>query len=223
MIDKIEIDVHSSEFPHYLKDVELFKHPIEFKEGLNLVIGRNQSGKTSLLRFLANKYPCVKIHGSFSTIEKNQHGGIKFNFFDRNKGFAEVTSHGEFMMHTINSFQGDLDGDVTIWDEPDRGVDLSYLQIVKMFVLRYVKHNKQVILSTNSLYTYFMLKDYASNIIELDSEAKKEFEEKGKEIAKSVFQKEILSIHNRIQDLTRIIGELEIIIGEFSKINNRIE
>jgi len=132
----------------------------DFIDGINVVVGENGSGKSSLLGLLTNN--------SFKEIVKfNYVPNTTFRFFDtekenprlkdlesmgKNYGFglaSHFASHGEAMLPILQAAK-DFKDILLIVDEPEAGLSLSNQKKIFNVFESTIKKNCQVIVTTHS-------------------------------------------------------------------------
>ena len=149
------------------------KNPyMDFKPGYNVLIGRNGSGKSTILRAMARCPMCIvsrdkndvikyvttetlnpNVGGTFSTREEMIQG-IR----------AMFNSHGQGVLDSLRN-QSHSDETVILIDSPETGQDIENSEAIYQGLLRMAK-NYQVIVATNSL--VFMR---SGNLIDLGSQS----------------------------------------------------
>ena len=101
MIYKLDIKDPTQTPVKWLSKVEAFKQPrtFEFKPGLNVLWGRNGSGKTSLTKVLARLFHCEQGNHPIVTQESiSELGGGPFSEIDLKKGL-KITHDGQGVRH----------------------------------------------------------------------------------------------------------------------------
>lgn len=155
----------------FKQDFRNFKKNEEFifYKDINLLVGDQGSGKSSILQILTNK------HKDIVSIECDKLTTLSFDFEKDNPRIssyfktpldihARFQSHGQTMLSIINSIKIENCSDVLIMDEPDTALSIRsiYKLINKLKILH--KNNKYVILSSHNPYLISAFK----NVLSLD-------------------------------------------------------
>jgi len=137
----------------------------EFRKGLNVLVGENASGKSTILGLMGKNDPFNKWKGVFSIklidTEKN-----KFRFLDtekdnprlkniessKNIGYqlaSHFASHGEAMLPLIKTCKY-FKNEIIFIDEPEAGISLKNQKAILRALKASVKNGCQVIITTHS-------------------------------------------------------------------------
>jgi predicted ATPase len=148
---------------------------VEFKDGVNVLVGENGSGKSSIIHLITGDSD----KSLFSLVADK----VSFRFFDTEKqnprtlnpelqpdyGFALASrfgSHGEAMFPVLMASK-DFKDTILFVDEPEAGISLTnQMKIFKCFK-SIIKNNCQVILTTHS---YLFIRS-VKEVFSLDSKA----------------------------------------------------
>lgn len=173
----------------YPKEIwKRLKHPqerFEFKPGVNLLIGANGAGKSSLLYAMRPKNNKDRELGEFDLNEER--GSVSCLFFDFEKENPRTTtmetlmtqdrynfsnmvarlnsqfmSHGECQKVTLQTIFREAEDSVLFLDEPEQALDHSALQILKALLQETTA--PQVIIATHSPY---LILDPRYHVVEL--------------------------------------------------------
>lgn len=135
---------------------------VTFRGGLNLIVGENGSGKSSMLHLMSNPEESKKI----KKLELNS-AGFDFKFYDTEKNnpriksnfdnsknigldlYSRFISHGETMLPIITASRSFKDL-LLIIDEPEAGISLSNQKKILEALVTAVENGCQVIISTHS-------------------------------------------------------------------------
>ena len=129
---------------------------VSFKPGYNALIGRNGSGKSTVLRAIA-LCPMCRISGSRNRIKyvttetlNPNVGGIFGNREQMIQGIrAMFRSHGQCVLDSLRN-QSHADETVVLIDSPETGQDLENALDIHLGLLK-MAEKYQVIVATNSL------------------------------------------------------------------------
>ena len=154
---------------HFLKKIELLQpfrniqpFTLKFKDGINIIVGENGSGKSSILYLLTNvskelekirKITTDPVTYKFLDTEK-ENPRIKGNL-DYSKNFeftvaSRFISHGETMIKLLSASK-DFKDNLLIIDEPEAGLSIhNQYKILKIYEDLVNKHNCQCVITTHS-------------------------------------------------------------------------
>lgn len=130
---------------------------IEFREGLNVIVGENGSGKSSMLYFIRNPDTTLYSVESedcafvFFDSEKDNPRTIDLSM-SKNYAYAlssHFWSHGEAAMPIIKSLK-DIKDTVIILDEPESGLSIKNQSKAFRIFNNKIKDNCQTIIATHS-------------------------------------------------------------------------
>jgi predicted ATPase len=153
----------------YLKSFELKKEfrgikpfKCKFIDGINVIVGENGCGKSSMLKLLTDSTLAKKL------IKIDYKEGATFKFFDTEKdnprmkslqlqeqcySFAlasHFSSHGEAILPLIQAAK-DFKDSIIIIDEPEAGLSLkNQFRILTILEKVYKENNCQILISTHS-------------------------------------------------------------------------
>jgi energy-coupling factor transport system ATP-binding protein len=152
---------------------------VTFKDGLNVIVGENGSGKSMFLHLITQTANTEDLKETFSVnvdpqttfyfLDTEKHNPrIKSSFFDsKNIGFelsSRFLSHGETMLPLISAAKTFKDI-LLVVDEPEAGISLkNQLKLVSVFK-QALTQNCQVILTTHS---YILIKS-VEEVFSMDS------------------------------------------------------
>jgi len=146
---------------------------IEFRDGINVIVGENGSGKSSILHLIMNEpdkelFSITTEKASFRFFDtEKQNPRIRDPNLSANFGFALATrfgSHGEAMLPILLASK-DFKDVILFVDEPEAGISLTnQMKIFKCFQ-KIIENNCQVILTTHS---YLFIKS-VNEVFSLDS------------------------------------------------------
>jgi predicted ATPase len=136
----------------------------EFKPGINLIVGENGSGKSSLLTLLAGLHSEVKKEVILT--EETIINGVETMYFDTEKDnprtkdlqlqadygyglLSQFHSHGEAMMPIILAIKG-AKNKVIFVDEPESGISLFNQMKIQSAFKAAEKNGCQIFASTHS-------------------------------------------------------------------------
>ena len=136
---------------------------VHFKPGYNVLIGRNGSGKSTVLRAIA-LCPMYKVEGDRDRIKyittETLNPNVGGTFATREQMIqgirAMFRSHGQGVLDSLRS-QSHADETAVLIDSPETGQDLENCADLHRGLLK-MAENYQVIVATNSL--VFMKKGY---------------------------------------------------------------
>jgi predicted ATPase len=139
------------------RDIKPFS--IDFREGLNLIVGENGSGKSSMLQLISDvqetktkKVVCEPVDFRYFDTEKNN-PRIKGSLADsKNIGYeiqCRFTSHGETMLPIITASEG-FKNLLLIIDEPEAGISLGNQKKILEAFTAAVNNKCQIVISTHS-------------------------------------------------------------------------
>lgn len=146
---------------------------IDFKDGINVLVGENGSGKSSTIHLITGD--------SDKNLFSLEADKISFRFFDTEKqnprtlnpelqpnyGFALASrfgSHGEAMLPVLMASK-DFKDTILFVDEPEAGISLTNQKKIFNCFKDIVKNNCQIILTTHS---YLFMKS-VDEVFSLDS------------------------------------------------------
>jgi len=149
-----------------------------FKAGLNVIVGENGSGKSTMLRLMSSgKSPGHAI----KLVDKSKQ--TNFRYFDTEKDNPRLNqidwakeknplfalsshfmSHGEAILPLIQAIE-DFKNEVVFIDEPDAGLSLTNQKKIITSFKRAVKNGCQIILTTHS---YVIIKN-TKEVFSLDT------------------------------------------------------
>ena len=130
---------------------------LDFKPGYNILIGRNGSGKSTILRAIARCPMCIvnrdkdDVFKYITTETLNPNvGGIFSNREEMIQGIrAMFKSHGQGVLDSLRN-QSHSNETVILIDSPETGQDMENSEAIYRGLLRMAK-DYQVIVATNSL------------------------------------------------------------------------
>jgi len=134
---------------------------IEFREGINVIVGENGSGKSTLLRLLTDsKFLPDKIkldykkgtEFSFLDTEKDNPRMKDIRLQEKHYSFAvhsHFVSHGQIMFPLVDAIKNFKDKVVFI-DEPESGISLSNQKKLFKSFKKAALNNCQIVLTTHS-------------------------------------------------------------------------
>ena len=143
----------------FKEDFRCFKKGqiIEFREGINFIVGDQGIGKSTLLQCLTEKFGTI--------VQITYDKDAEFMYFDTEKNNPRVKSeaasmftinsifesHGETMF-PILSHMKKIKDKVMLIDEPESGLSLrSICKLIKVFKFAETKNNCQLIIATHNL------------------------------------------------------------------------
>jgi predicted ATPase len=153
---------------------------IDFKDGLNLIVGDNGSGKSTLLKMLFDQ-DFENGKKELILTDECQRNGVESKFFDTekenpriqdlemytnpdgtNRGIgvgnalmSRFLSHGEVIFPIVNAIKI-MKNIVIFIDEPEAAVSLKNQKLVFKSIMKAVKNKCQVFISTHS---YILIKN----------------------------------------------------------------
>jgi predicted ATPase len=150
---------------------------MEFRDGLNVIVGENGSGKSSLLQLLTDQ------DNDFKNVRNIDYvPGIDFRFLDTEKHnprleahpeshpesftysiYSHFMSHGETMLPLVLAIKK-FDNMVVFIDEPESGISLTNQKKICDSLQEATKKNCQVVVTTHS---YVMIKS-VDNVFSMD-------------------------------------------------------
>jgi predicted ATPase len=149
---------------------------LELKDGINIIVGENGIGKSSLLSLISNetykKYVKFDVEPNttfraFDTEKDNPRIKTDMNTM-KNPAFslnARFVSHGEAMLPLIKAIK-DFNDCLIIIDEPEAGLSIfNQRKILKVFKESITKNNCQIILTTHS----YVIIENAKQVFSMDN------------------------------------------------------
>jgi len=140
---------------------------IKFKEGINLIVGENGIGKSSIISLLYEYSINKKEFKEIISIKKEGYNYVSLKFFDtekmnprvidsqssKNYNFnimSKFKSHGESILPLIRACK-DFNNTIIVIDEPESGISLSnQKKIAEIFRKNSEENNNQFIIVTHS-------------------------------------------------------------------------
>ncbi len=168
----------------YLKQFKLKKKlytikpfVIDFKDGLNLIVGDNGSGKSTLLQLLFNPDFNADTKELVLTEECQKHG-VASKFFDTEKQnprlkhevehifdvASHFMSHGEAIFPMVSAIKT-MKNIVIFIDEPEAAVSLKNQKSIYDSITKAVKNKCQIFVSTHS---YVLIKN-AKEVFDMET------------------------------------------------------
>jgi len=143
----------------FKEDFRCFKKGriIEFREGINFIVGDQGTGKSTLLQCLTERFG--------TTVQITYDKDSEFMYFDTEKNNPRVKSeadsmftinsifesHGETMF-PILSHMKKMKNKVMLIDEPESGLSIrSICKLIKVFKFAEAKNNCQLIIATHNI------------------------------------------------------------------------
>lgn len=161
--------IESFELIKEFRGIKPFK--IEFKEGLNVIVGENGIGKSSICHLIQTTLNGLSFERDkykeyiYLEIDKS----VKVNFYDtekmnpRTKPYLDDNdlinqirsyhiSHGQSNMFEMVSSSNNMNNQVIIYDEPEAGLSLyNQNRLYKYYANNSKSNNNQIIIMTHSL------------------------------------------------------------------------
>lgn len=162
--------LESFELIKEFRGIKSFK--IDFKEGLNIIVGENGVGKSSicfLMEKILNGYGIEKEkYKEYVSLKMNEK--VKVDFYDTEKNNPRIksyfdyekdvtsqinsfyVSHGQSNMHEMVSSSKSISNQIIIYDEPEAGISLyNQNRLSKYYNNNSKNNNNQIIIMTHSL------------------------------------------------------------------------
>lgn len=174
----MSIYLRSFQLKEEYRGIKPFK--VTFREGLNVVVGENGAGKSSMLGLIC---PGPYSNGEEKKlIELDFVSGSKFKFFDTEKNnpriksdcshskniqfeiAARFMSHGQTMLPMMEASEG-FKSILLVVDEPEAGISLSNQKKVLVAFNKAISNDCQVIISTHS----YILINSVEKVFSMDS------------------------------------------------------
>jgi len=151
MVYKVAIKDNTKSPIKYLPDLDTFKNDIEytFKPGVNIIVGENGCGKTTLMN-LIKKYLLV----DFTECNRGSYGcntdSLYNNIFEKNKLLDGVEVYADYHKNTFRlSHAGEKNGQQALETFEDFGT---------MFTQKHSSTGESVLVAINSLFNYMFSK-----------------------------------------------------------------
>ena len=151
MVYKVAIKDNTKSPIKYLPDLDTFKNGIEytFKPGVNIIVGENGCGKTTLMN-LIKKYLLV----DFTECNRGSYGcntdSLYNNIFEKNKLLDGVEVYADYHKNTFRlSHAGEKNGQQALETFEDFGT---------MFTQKHSSTGESVLVAINSLFNYMFSK-----------------------------------------------------------------
>lgn len=156
------------------RDIKPFK--VEFKDGINIIVGENGSGKSSMMHLLTEYNPkdgiCKIIHDNveYRFLDTEKHNprlkhDLEYSKNIRYELSSHFVSHGEAMLPLILASEKENFKDIILLvDEPESGISLSNQKKIAACFKSVVTNNCQIIATTHS----FVLMKSVDEVFSLD-------------------------------------------------------
>lgn len=135
--------------------------------GLNLIVGENGSGKSSLMKAVANDIPEIRLERTsddymyFDTEKDNPRikGYTPFNATGEDVAYSLSTrfnSHGEVLFPILNHMRN-FKNKILFYDEPESGISIRHQLRLCTIIKETIKNDCQFFIATHS---YILIKKF---------------------------------------------------------------